>query len=64
MVLVLAANSFGASFGLPASGKTKCCGEAENRVLKRVGKKNKIHEKENVFNRMCFCQFFCFFATN
>ena len=37
MVVVLVVNSFGASFGVPASGNAKCHGDAENRVLKRVG---------------------------
>jgi hypothetical protein len=39
MVEVISAYSFGASFGVPAGSRTRCYGEAENRVLKRVGEK-------------------------
>jgi hypothetical protein len=39
MVEVISVYSFGASFGMPAGSSTKCYGDAENRILKRVGGK-------------------------
>jgi hypothetical protein len=49
MVAVWAAGSFGASFGVPAGSSTQCHGDAENRVLKRVGGKKFYYEKDVVF---------------
>jgi hypothetical protein len=50
MAVVLVAGSFGTSFSCKASNSTKCYGEAENRVLKRVGGKNNYYEKEFFYN--------------